>query len=82
MSKLLGDLHIMLGLLESVLKSYHIDCVAGPGVDASKLLGICQGFIPWHALALWMATTENEALGLAQKSTWHIDCQHRLEKVF
>ena len=46
MSKLLGDLHIMLGLLESVLKSYHIDCVADPGVDASKLLGISQGFIP------------------------------------
>ena len=50
-SKLSGDLHIMLGLLESALKSDHINCVASPRVDTSKLMGISQRDsshdIPW-----------------------------------
>ena len=62
MGELSRYLHFASGFFESPLIGYNIYHVAGPGVYARQLVGVLNGFIPGHALALGTVTTEDKAL--------------------
>ena len=59
-----------------------MDSIASPGVHAHELLGVPQGFLVGHSLALCAAVTEDEALSCTQQSHCQINSQHQLEKIF
>ena len=82
MSELPSHLHLMAGLLESLLEGYYFYHVAGPRVYAWQLVGISEWFVPRHALTLGAVTAEDKAFSGTQQNHWQIDSQYWLEKVF